>query len=159
MVTSALAYRHSYTVQTVPRSRPLAPPRQCALPLVAGARPHQPQRGGNVTASVPQVSLTLAAGEPSPGGRASWRPVGAARRAPPGGAPGRSGPSPPQPQPAEALLSLLPVSPALARSLARSILPPLQIKGGEGKGARPPFSQCRRHRRHRSANRRENRAP
>lgn len=52
-----------------------------------------------------------------------------------------------------------PVSPALARSLARSILPPLQIKGGEGKGARPPFSQCRRHRRHRSPSRRENRAP
>lgn len=139
----------------------------------AGARPRQPQRGGNVTASVPQVSLTPARAKarsrlpqcrvPQPhvwerrgpgaaasaaggagtaaaarshdwggGGRASWRLAGAARRAPPGGAPGRSGPSPPQPQPAEALLSLLPVSPALARSLAPFSLR-FRLKGGREK--------------------------
>lgn len=54
-----------------------------------------------------------------------------------------------------------PSSPCPRRSPARSLAPfslRFRLKGGEGKGARPPFSQCRRHRRHRSPNRRENKS-
>lgn len=61
-----------------------------ALPLLAGARPHQPQRGGSVTASVPQVSLTLAAAEPSP----ACRSVACRRRT----SGSRWGPAPRPPQ-------------------------------------------------------------